>query len=108
MKIRTNYHRRDVVYGFELTPQERAEFDYLSEDELSERQFVRYGGNVYDLGDFERTNFHGAPPEFLRWDGYQSDSFFSGILVRYVDENNSAATERRFECQYINVATYCT
>jgi len=77
----TNNHARPVVYGYELTTAERAEFDYLSDDELETRSFVRYRGQVLDLGDgFEIRIPEGTPG---RWDGFQSDSFFSGVLVRY-------------------------
>ena len=86
--IKTNNVPRDVVEAFELTAEERAEFDYLDwsaiergEDSAS---FFRYRGEVYDLGEFMRWD--GVPDSPLaRWDGYQSDSFFSGLLVRYCE-----------------------
>jgi len=91
--IHTNNVPRPVLYGYELTVAERAELDYLSDEEISERNFARYRGNIHDIGDFVTTspgpwNF-GLPSEFEGWDGYQSDSFFSGILVRYVDDNEA-------------------
>lgn len=80
---------RDILDGYDLTPAERAEFDYVNwpaidagEDSAS---FFRYRGTVYDLGEFLITR---TMPEFSplnRWDGYISDSFFSGVVVRYVD-----------------------
>ena len=92
MTIKTNNVPRDVVYWYELTDAERAEFDYLdSDDAQSDASFFRHRGNVYDLGEFMRT------PEgmFEDWDGYRSDSFFSGILIRYVED-----------CDRVIIATY--
>ena len=98
LTIITNNVPRDVLDGYELTLDERKEFDYLNwqaieagEDSAS---FFRYKGQLYDLGEFMTT--HGMP-EFspLRaWDGYQSDSYFSGILVRYVEDCERIAVAR--------------
>lgn len=41
-----------------------------------DKEFVRYDGEVIDLSDILRTDVPG-------WDGIRTDSFFSGILVRY-------------------------
>ena len=90
LQIITNRVPRDVVEAYELTPAERKDFDYLDwaaiergEDSAS---FFRYQGEIYDLGEFMTT---GGLPEFSplrQWHGYHSDSFFSGVLVRYVDD----------------------
>lgn len=100
LEIRTNHHPRPVVDAWELTPKERAEFDYLDwaaiekgEDSAS---FVRYRGELYDLSDFEWTGGLGAPDAFKAWDGYRSDSFFSGLVIRYTDES----------CEYLVVGLY--
>jgi hypothetical protein len=50
--------------------------------------FFRYRGELYDLGEFMSTR---GMPEFsplVKWDGYSSDSYFSGTLVRYVDQDH--------------------
>lgn len=86
--VRTNNVPRPVVYGYELTERERAEFDYLEWDgddaEGLSRQFFRYKGQVYDLGDCMRVE----PMNSLckGWDGYFGESFFSAVVVRYVDD----------------------
>jgi hypothetical protein len=90
LTIRTNNVPRPVLDGFQLTELEREEFDYLDwpaiergEDSAS---FFRYLGHVYDLGDIPT-----APDNFkaLGWDGAASDSFFSGILVRWFSPDGS-------------------
>ena len=79
MTIKTNNVPRDVLFWYELTDAERAEFDYLdSEVAQSDASFFRHRGNVYDLGEFMVSSIKG-------WDGIRSDSYFSGMLVRYVD-----------------------
>ncbi len=89
--IITNSVPRDILDACELTVEEIEQFDYLDwqaiergEDSAS---FFRYKGEVYDLGDIpavdRRPNMDIA---FQGWDGVDSDSFFSGILVRYVDD----------------------
>jgi hypothetical protein len=80
MTIITNNVPRETIRGFELTEREKDEFDYLSPEELNDAEFFRYKNRLYDLGEFVRFD---RPTLFKGWDGYSSDSFFSGILVRY-------------------------
>lgn len=104
LTIRTNNHKRPILYVWDLTPEELKEFDYLisppegaSESEVrdcwmdSGATFFRYRGEVYDLGEF----MHTTCPEFKGWAGYQSDSYFSGLLVKF-DE----------DYEYVTVGTY--
>ena len=91
MIIKTNSVPRDVLFWYELTDAERAEFDYLDFDTAqSDASFFRHRGVVYDLGEFIHINKTVAPhPQrqgWENWDGYHSDSYFSGILVRYVQD----------------------
>ena len=78
--IITNNHSRDVLYGRDLTPAERTEFDWIDSSNTvtwDEAEFFRYRGTVYYLESEGRPTF--APG----WDAYLSDSFFSGIVYRY-------------------------
>lgn len=53
MEIITNNQQRDVLYWYDLTDAERAELDYIEEQEKQESfQGFRYKGNIYDLGEF--------------------------------------------------------
>lgn len=85
--IVSNYHVRETFYGSQLTPVERAEFDYLTDDECAEREFVRYSGNVIDLNDIM-----GAPDDLraLGFDGFNPDTYFSGLAYRYFDVDGNA------------------
>lgn len=90
IRIITNEAPRDIVDAYELSADERAEFDYLDWDAIEagsdSATFFRYKGTTYDLGEFMST---GGLPEFnplRKWDGYCSDSFFSGIVVRFSED----------------------
>lgn len=96
MKITTNNVPRPLVLGYELTAKERKEFDYLDDEQLQYRSFFRYRGNVYDLSQFiliyhngqgmEAFGHYDHTGELKGWDGIMTDSYFSGIVVKYVND----------------------
>lgn len=89
MKIVTNNIPRDIIYGNDLTETERADYDWLEGDELSEASFFRFKGHLYCLSDFMRpsvTQTTGINSGLQCWDGYSADSFFLATVVRYVDD----------------------
>lgn len=90
MRITTNNNRRPVINAWELTETERKEFDYIDwkrveSGENSAGGFIRYQGTLYDLGEFQRTS---EMRDFSAsgWHGYLSDSFFSGLVVKYAND----------------------
>jgi len=83
MEIVTNNHYRGVLTSFDLTQKEAKEFDYL-DLENGEGSFFRYKGQVYDLGEFFPWD-NPASPTRSDWDGFRSDSYFSGIVIKYSD-----------------------
>jgi len=84
--VRTNHVPRDIIDAWELSEQEREEFDYLDwpaiERGEASASFVRYRGTLYDLGEFMLPETH----DLQCWDGYLSETFFSAIVVKYVDD----------------------
>lgn len=91
MQIKCNWQTRPVLRWYELTKKERKEFDYLdSGDKQDSATFVRYRGWVYDLGEFSYIRPPVAPhpqrPGWEKFDGYHGDSFFSGVLVKYLHD----------------------
>lgn len=104
MTIITNNVPRDVLDAWELSAAERARFDYLDWDAIAEgtdsASFVRYRGWLYDMSEFTTTwglsRDAGLPDVFAGWHGYLSDSFFSGVLVRYVDDGDRVIVGRFF------------
>jgi hypothetical protein len=91
LTIKTNNRPRALVFGYELSPKERAEFDYIKPDDLDCHEFVRYRGWTYDTAEFMRVP---SVPEFSRWHGYISDSAFSGVLIRYTKDMESVVMAR--------------
>ena len=76
VEILTNHRPRLLLDWNQLTEAEQAEFDWMTEP--ADEDFFRYKKRVYALSEFtlaENTQFKG-------WDGYLSDSFFSGVLIK--------------------------
>lgn len=98
MKIITNNKPRHIIYGFELSNKEKEQFDYL--DNIDECSFFRYKGEIYDMGEFMRIARGQAPhplrPGWERWHGYSSDSYSSGVLVRYTSDYESVIVGRYY------------
>jgi len=90
LTIKTNNQPRDLFCWHDLADKWRAEFDYVADDDQHSPRFVYYKGYWYDVCEFMRTPRDEAARqelnELAEWDGYQSDSFFSGIVLRYVDD----------------------
>lgn len=89
--VRTDHKYKDVIYWEQLTPKEQKEFDWIaSSDTLTtdEAEFIRYRDWVYCLNDVMALT-HNAPDEFNGWDGYESDTYFSGVLFKYDPEDSS-------------------
>ena len=84
LTIRTNNVPRGFVYSFELSEEEKKDFDYYNAEELDNATFFRYRGQVYDLGNFMRFQDRSSP--LSKWDGAAGDSYFSGTLVRLVED----------------------
>lgn len=87
LKIITNHRWREFISGFELTEKEKKEFDYMSKEEIEEGTFFRYRNWIYTLGDFMRID-KGMFEDFADWNGYASDSFFSGVLIKISDDGD--------------------
>jgi hypothetical protein len=83
--IRTNNVPRLLIDAYQLTAAERQQFDYLDWSAIDRGDdsatFLRYKGQLYDLGEFMRTGIPG-------WDGIAADSAFSGTLVRFVKDDS--------------------
>lgn len=94
VQVVTNNVPRPVIDAWQLTTKERAEFDYLDWEAIEQgsdsASFFRYRGQLYDLGEFSAdygiTKDAGLPAHLTTWDGYRSDSFFSGVVIRYSED----------------------
>lgn len=99
VKVITNNHIRSMHYLWELSEREQEivkhEFDWINTNDTvswEEEQFIKYRDNWYCLSDFMSLHnkfYCPNPPDFMQgWDGYLSDSFYSGILIRLSDDHD--------------------
>lgn len=90
MNITTNNKPRPLLALYELPLKVQNDFDYVLPDDGCPR-FVKYKGEWYDCFDMMRCPGAEAPADtreaFAGWDGYASDSFFSGVVVRFVGDD---------------------
>lgn len=97
IEITTNNQPRELLAWMDLTEKERKEFDYILPEEHGEFRFFRYRGQIFDfeqfmpIGSVIRDRFPGG------WNGYASDTYFSGHLIRFV-EDGDAIVVGRFVC----------
>jgi len=86
MEIITNNVPRNLLYGYELTEAEKADFDYI--DDIDSHDFFRYRGIVYDPSEFMAWDMPTKEEiaHYLDWHGFRSDSYFSGVVIRYTDD----------------------
>jgi hypothetical protein len=96
----------EIVDAAAAPLQARTVFDYLPwtaiDDGSESASLVRRGdGTWFDLGEFERVD--GAnQPSLVGWDGWTADTFFSGILVRFL------GAESGYDYgDFVKLATYC-
>lgn len=95
MSVITNNQPRLLLSGHELTAKEAADFDYLFDaDGIPEGDFFRYRGRVYSMADFMACPATDAT--LSGWNGYASDSYFSGVLVRYAADRDSVIVGRYY------------
>ena len=102
--IRGNGIPRPIIYGFDLSEKEKLKFDWMDDEEIMDSQFFKFKGQVYALSEIMAVHnpvYNPNPPEWMKnFDGYSSDSFFSGILVKFGSNDFPDDTE------YIRVYTY--
>jgi len=83
--ISTNGQERFLMDAYQVPAEILADqFDYLEEGEGS---FFQYRGCWYEMGDFMTTQ--GSTQALGDWDGYRSDSYFSGVLIKLSNDGES-------------------
>lgn len=74
----------------------RKDYDWMdSQDIESNFGFFAYRGQVYHLQDFMRVT-DVSDPDLKDWDGYVSDSVWSGTLVKLTEDCNFVVIGRYF------------
>lgn len=98
LTVITNNQSRLLLNWNELTDKEKSEFDYLkTEDRQAEASFFRYRGWVYDVSEFTSTVNVGP---LASWHGYASDTFFSGVCIRWLIEDGCYDYDRLIVGRY--------
>jgi hypothetical protein len=97
VKVTTNNVPRDLISFDDLTPDERKDFDYIQDDYRGHVRFFRYKGEVYDTDDCEVSP--SPQPWLANWSGYFSETFFSGVVFKYVPDT---------DWEVVVVGRYCT
>ena len=91
MRIISNFQERELLSHFEVPPSVLdREFDYLSPEDRESALFFKYKGYYYSLDQIMRTSDKMLTDK--GWNGYHSDSYFSGILVSVNDNKVKVAT----------------
>ena len=83
LEIITDNKWKNFKYGYEVPDSVLNDhFDYLSEDEKIDG-FIQYRSIWYHISEFMRIENN---PALNGWQGYSSDSFFSGVLINISDD----------------------
>lgn len=85
IKVKTNHSYRNLVSGYELNHKWRKEFDWMDDETFGSADFVVYRGHIYAVSEFMRIDNHHYELK-NNWDGYHSDSYFSGIVIKFSDD----------------------
>lgn len=90
MEIRTNNKPRLIIDACQLTEKERPAFDWIDWSAIdsgnNSAYFFRYKGQLYSLDEFLRCDQ--AELRAKGWHGYSSDSYFSGLLIKSIDQDH--------------------
>lgn len=91
LTITTNHQPRELKYlsDFNSTDQQqiRSQYDWMDKDDIEcNLGFFKYRGSFYHLQDFMRVEDE-STGDLVGWDGYINDTFFSGTVVKLVEDN---------------------
>lgn len=87
MRVITNNQPRRLHLLAALPPRVQREFEYISIDDDLPRM-VLYKGVWYDVVDSQTPYTLPAENPLHQWDGFISDSFFSGVVFKFADGSN--------------------
>ncbi len=85
----------ELFVGVKQAAKIRKEFDWLSDEDFEDESFVTYKGCTYAVSEFVRVE-NEAAGDFAGWHGYHSDSYFSGVLIRFCDDSSDVIMGRFF------------
>ena len=81
-EIVTDHKWRSFKFGYEVPAKIRqSDFDWLEEGEEFDG-FINYRGRWYHLSEFMRIEDKTSPLHVADWQGYHSDSYSSGTVIK--------------------------
>ena len=90
MKITTNGHERELWCWHDLPADQQEWFDCVDGEDRYSQRFFKYQDCWYDTCQFMPAqgvfNQDGHKAGQQGWSGYQSDSFFSGTVIRWGED----------------------
>lgn len=86
MNIKTNNHWREFISVYDLTDNEKEEFDYYDADVLETMLFIRYKREVYALDCFMCIEDRDV---FMDWTGHLGSLYYAGILIKISQDNDA-------------------
>ena len=102
MNIKTNNQPHELKFlgDFNSTDQAkiRAQYDWMEPDDLEFNYgFFKYRGCFYHLSDFMRTSSE-ATGGLDDWEGYAGDSYFSGTVMKFAENDCDNVIVGRYYC----------
>jgi len=90
MQVKTNNTLRSFLYGYQVPDKVLSDFSHLSEDEKQDG-WIKYRNSYYHMSDFTTTQGPYGNQEIykLGWHGLLTDTFFSGIVIKILDDGES-------------------
>jgi len=100
LTIRTNNHSRPLMhledFSESIQSEIRKQYDWMDPQDIEcNFGFFVYFGQVYHLQDFMRVT-DVSDPGLKGWDGYASDTVWSGTLVKLTEHCGSVIVGRYF------------
>ena len=86
--IKSDKKWRTFKYGYELPKKWRKEFDWLKGEAFTDGNFAYYRKWYYALDEFLRIEPSGQTIGFRGWDGYISDTYGSGTVIKISSDGN--------------------
>jgi len=91
-EIITDHKWKQFKYGYEVPKSVLNDYDHLEEGEAYDG-WILYRKRWYHVSDFMscHNEIHSPNNPFRKfgYDGYLSDSFFSGVLIKLSDDNET-------------------
>ena len=87
IKVIVDPEYKPLVCFLDLSKSHQSDVDYTDPEEQDEPRFFLYQGNVHDTTQYVPTSVDQFKEE--GWDGIEYDTFFSGTVIRFVDDNGS-------------------